>query len=183
LAPRHLCWCFRGEFARRLSWLLAMSVTSTYPMTRLLGRRRECAVLDDLLGNARTGTSGVLVVRGEAGIGKTALLDYAAGRATGFRVAQLGGVESEMELPFAGLHLLFGPLLDRFERLADPQRDALTVALGVREGRAPDRLLVGLAVLSMVADLAEEQPVACLIDDAQWLDQSSLQAFAFAAMR
>jgi DNA-binding CsgD family transcriptional regulator len=172
-----------GESARRLSWLLAMSVTSTYPTTRLLGRRRECAVLDELLGNARTGTSGVLVVRGEAGIGKTALLDYAAGRATGFRVARVGGVESEMELPFAGLHLLFGPLLDRLERLPDSQRDALTVALGVREGRAPDRLLVGLAVLSMVADLAEEQPVACLIDDAQWLDQSSLQAFAFAARR
>jgi tetratricopeptide (TPR) repeat protein len=172
-----------GEFARRLPWLVAMSVTSTYPTTRLLGRRRECAVLDELLGNARTGTSGVLVLRGEPGIGKTALLDYAASRATGFRVAPVGGVESEIELAFAGLHLLFGPLLARLDRLPDPQRDALTVALGVREGHAPDRLLVGLAVLSMLADLAEEQPVACLVDDAQWLDQSSLQALAFAARR
>jgi DNA-binding CsgD family transcriptional regulator len=174
---------FSGEFARRPPWLMAISVTSTYPTTRLLGRRRECAALDELLGNARTGTSGVLVVRGEAGIGKTALLDCAATHAAGFRVARTGGVESEMEIPFAGLHLLLGPVFNRFERLPDPQRDALTVALGVREGRAPDRLLVGLAVLSMVADLAEEQPVACLIDDAQWLDQSSLQAFAFAARR
>jgi hypothetical protein len=160
-----------------------MSVTSTYPTTRLLGRRRECAVLDELLGNARAGTSGVLVLHGEPGIGKTALLDYAASRATGFRVAQVGGVESEMELPFAGLHLLFGPLLPRLGSLPDPQRDALTVALGVREGHAPVRLLVGLAVLSMLAELAEEQPVACLVDDAQWLDQSSLQALAFAARR
>jgi DNA-binding CsgD family transcriptional regulator len=160
-----------------------MNVTSDYAPTRLRGRHREIAVLDDLLAKAQAGTSSVLVLRGEPGIGKTALLDYAASRAKGFRVDRLCGVESEMELAFASLHLLFGPLLDRLDRLPGPQRDALEVALGVRDGHAPDRLLVGLAVLSMVADLAEEQPLACLVDDAQWLDQSSLQALTFAARR
>jgi len=160
-----------------------MSLTSTYATTRLRGRHRELTVLDDLLRKAKAGTSGVIVLRGEPGIGKTALLDYVARRAEGFRVDRVCGVQSEMELPFAGLHLLFGPLLDRFDRLPGPQREALEVALGVREGRAPDRLLVGLAVLSMAANRAEEQPLACLIDDAQWLDQSSLQALAFAARR
>jgi DNA-binding CsgD family transcriptional regulator len=160
-----------------------MSVTSTDMTTRVRGRRRECAVPDELLANARAGTSGVLVVRGEPGIGKTALLDYAASSAAGFRVAQVCAVESEMELPFASLHVLVGPLLGRLGRLPEPQRDALAVALGVQQGQAPDRLLVGLAVLSMMADLAEEQPMLCLVDDAQWLDQSSLQALAFAARR
>jgi len=172
-----------GGSAWLLLWLLIMSLTSTYATTRLRGRHREFAVLDGLLRKARTGTSGVLVLRGEPGIGKTALLDYAASRAKGFRVDQVAGVQSEMELPFAGLHLMFGPLLDRLESLPGPQREALEVALGVRDGHAPDRLLVGLAALSMVADLADEQPLACLIDDAQWLDQSSLQALAFAARR
>ena len=160
-----------------------MSVTSTYVTTRLNGRRRECAALDELLSKARAGASGVLIVRGEPGIGKTALLDYAASRASGFRVAQVCGVESEAELPFAGLHMLLAPLLGRLEHLPGPQREALEVALGAREGHAPDRLLLGLAVLSLLADLAEEQPLACLVDDAQWLDQSSLQALAFAARR
>ena len=160
-----------------------MSLTSTDARTRLRGRHRELAVLDDLLRKARAGTSGVLLLRGEPGIGKTALLDYVGGRAEAFRVDRVCGVQSEMELPFAGLHLLFGPLLDRFDHLPGPQREALEVALGVRDGRAPDRLLVGLAVLSLMADLAEEQPLACLVDDAQWLDQSSLQALAFAARR
>jgi len=160
-----------------------MSVTSTYATTRLRGRHREIAVLETLLAKAQAGNSGVLVLRGEPGIGKTALLDYVASHAQGFRVDRVSGVESEMELPFAGLHLLFGPLLDRFDRLPGLQREALEVALGVREGRAPDRLLTGLAVLSMAAGRAEEQPLACLIDDAQWLDQSSLQALAFAARR
>ena len=172
-----------GESARGRVWLLIMSVTSTYATTRLRGRHREFAALDELLGKARAGTSGVVILCGEPGIGKTALLDYVASRAKSFRVDRICGVQSEMELPFAGLHLLFGPLIDRLERLPGPQREALEVALGVREGRAPDRLLVGLAVLSMVADLAEEQPLACLVDDAQWLDQSSRQALAFAARR
>jgi DNA-binding CsgD family transcriptional regulator len=164
-------------------WLLTMSVTSSYETTRLRGRHREIAALEDLLGKAQAGTSGVLVLRGEPGIGKTALLDYVARHAKDFRVDRLCAVQSEMELPFAGLHLLLGPLLDRFDRLPGPQREALEVALGAREGRAPDRLLTGLAVLSMAAELAEEQPLACLIDDAHWLDQSSLQALAFAARR
>jgi DNA-binding CsgD family transcriptional regulator len=172
-----------GESAWLLLWPLTMSLTSTYATTRLRGRHRELAVLDDLLSKARAGTSGVLVLRGEPGMGKTALLDYAASRARGFRVDQVSGVQSEMELPFAGLHMMFGPLLDRLERLPGPQCEALAVALGVRDGHAPDRLLVGLAVLSMMAELAEEQPLACLVDDAQWLDQSSLQALAFAARR
>jgi DNA-binding CsgD family transcriptional regulator len=160
-----------------------MSVTSDYVTTHLRGRHREVTVLDDLLSKAQAGTSAVLVLRGEPGIGKTALLEYTTSRATGFRVDQICGVQSEMELPFAGLHLLFGPSLDRLERLPGPQREALEVALGVRDGRAPDRLLVGLAVLSMMAGLAEERPLACLVDDAQWLDQSSLQVLAFAARR
>ena len=160
-----------------------MTVTSTYDTTRLRGRHRESTVLDELLSKARAGTSGALVLRGEPGIGKTALLDYAASRANGFRVDRVCGVQSEMELPFAGLHLLFGPLIDRLERLPAPQREALEVALGVSDGHPPDRLLVGLAVLSTVADLAEDQPLAWLVDDAQWLDQSSLQALAFAARR
>jgi DNA-binding CsgD family transcriptional regulator len=160
-----------------------MSLTSTYVTTRLSGRRRECAALDDLLSKVRSGASGVLVLRGESGIGKTALLDYAASHATGFRVAQVCGVESEAELPFAGLHLLLAPMLGRLEHLPGPQREALEVALGAREGHAPDRLLLGLAVLSLLADLADEQPLACLVDDAQWLDQSSLQALSFAARR
>ncbi|HUB39844.1 MAG TPA: AAA family ATPase [Streptosporangiaceae bacterium] len=160
-----------------------MSLTSTYPTTHLRGRYRELAVLDELLNKARAGTSGVLVLCGEPGIGKTALLDYLVSRARGFRVDRFCAVQSEMELPFAGLHLLFGSMADRLERLPGPQREALEVALGVRDGRASDRLLVGLAVLNLLADLAEEQPLACLVDDVQWLDQSSLQALAFAARR
>jgi DNA-binding CsgD family transcriptional regulator len=160
-----------------------MSVTSSDPGTGLRGRRRERAALDRLLDTARAGHSAVLVVRGEPGIGKTALLEYAASRAAGFRVVRAGGVESEMELPFAGLHQLCGPMLGRLEQLPGPQRDALRVAFGLAEGDAPDRFLVGLAVLSLLADVAEDQPLFCLVDDAQWLDQSSLQSLAFAARR
>jgi DNA-binding NarL/FixJ family response regulator len=160
-----------------------MSFTSTQATTRLRGRHRESAALDELLDKARAGTSGVLVLHGEPGIGKTALLDYVASRATAFRVAHICSVESEMELPYAGLHQLVGPMLDRLEHLPSPQRDALEVALGMQEGHSPDRLLVGLAVLSLLAEVAEERPLACVIDDAQWLDQSSLQALAFAARR
>jgi DNA-binding CsgD family transcriptional regulator len=160
-----------------------MSVTSTYAKTGLHGRRRELAALDGLLDRARAGRSGVLVMRGEAGIGKTALLDYAARQAHGFRVARVGGVGSETELPFAALQQLLASMLPRLDRLPGPQRDALAVALGEREGDAPDRLLAGLAVLGLLADTADEQPLACLIDDAHWLDHSSLQALAFAARR
>ncbi len=149
----------------------------------LLGRRAERAALDRLLERARGGRSAVLVVCGEPGIGKTALLDYAAGRASGFRVVRAWGVESEMELPYAGLHQLCLPLLDRLEKLPGPQRDALQVAFGLREGRPSERFLVGLAILSLLSGSAEDQPLACLVDDAQWLDHSSVQALAFAARR
>jgi DNA-binding CsgD family transcriptional regulator len=149
----------------------------------LQGRRTECAALDRLLEAARGGHSGVVVVRGEGGIGKTALLGYAAERAEGCRVLQVVGVESEMELPFAGLHQLCVPLLAGLDRLPPPQRDALGTAFGLTSGARPDRFLVGLAVLSLLADGAEERPLLCLIDDAQWLDQSSLQVLAFVARR
>jgi DNA-binding CsgD family transcriptional regulator len=160
-----------------------MAVTSSYADLGLKGRRRECAALDELLDRARAGNSAVLVIRGEAGMGKTALLDYASRQAHGFRIAQVYAVESEMELPFAGLHQLLAPMLARLDRLPGPQGEALGVALGERAGNAPDRLRVGLAVLHLLADQADEQPVACLIDDAQWLDRSSLRVLAFSARR
>jgi len=125
----------------------------------------------------------VLVVRGEPGIGKTALLDYAIQSGSGFRVARAAGVESEMELAFAALHQLCAPMLDRLERLPDPQRDAVGVAFGLSAGNAPDRFLVGLAVLSLLSDVGEERPLLCLVDDAQWLDRASAQALAFVARR
>jgi DNA-binding CsgD family transcriptional regulator len=160
-----------------------MSVSSTDPATGLLDRRGERAAVDRVLDRARAGSSAVLVVRGEPGIGKTALLGYAAGRGLGFRVVRAWGVESEMELAFAGLHQLCGPMLGRLDQLPGPQRDALAVAFGMREGQAPDRFLVGLAVLSLLAATAEDQPLACLVDDAQWLDRASVQCLAFAARR
>src|SRR6266536_4562800 len=162
-----------------------MGVSSGDPGTGLLDRRGERAAVDRVLDRARAGNSAVLVVRGEPGIGKTVLLDYAASRASAsdLRVVRARGVESEMELAFAGLHQLCVPLLGRLEQLPKPQRDALAVAFGMREGQAPDRFLVGLAVLSLLAATAEDQPLACLVDDAQWLDRASVQCLAFAARR
>ena len=160
-----------------------MSTSGSRPGTGLLDRHGERAVLDGVLDQARGGSSAVLVVRGEPGIGKTALLDYAAGRALGFRVIRAWGVESEMELAFAGLHQLCVPMLGRLDQLPRPQRDALAVAFGMQEGPAPDRFLVGLAVLSLLAATAEDQPLACLVDDAQWLDRATVQCLAFAARR
>jgi DNA-binding CsgD family transcriptional regulator len=133
--------------------------------------------------NARAGQSRVLVLRGEAGVGKTALLEYLQGRASGCRIARAAGVESEMELPFAGLHQLCAPMLHRLGRLPGPQRDALGAAFGLREGDAPDRFLLGLAVLSLLSDVAEEHPLICVVDDAQWLDRASAQALAFVTRR
>jgi len=153
------------------------------PMPGLLDRERERAALDGLLGDLRLGRGGALVVRGEAGVGKSALLEYVAGAAADMRVAQAGGVESEMELAFASVHLLCAPLLDRLEDLPGPQRDALGVAFGLQAGGAPDRFLVGLAVLTLLAEVAEERPLLCVVDDAQWLDQASAQVLAFAARR
>ena len=133
----------------------------------------------------RAGESGVLVVRGDPGVGKTMLLEHLADRApgSGCRVARAAGVQSEMELAFAGLHQLCAPMLSRAERLPEPQRDALKTAFGIAAGPPPDRFLVGLAVLSLLAGVAGERPLICLIDDEQWLDQASAQALGFAARR
>jgi DNA-binding CsgD family transcriptional regulator len=149
----------------------------------LAGRGAEGARLGRLLADARAGQSAVLVLRGEPGIGKTALLGYAAERAAGFQVVRAAGVDSEMELPFAGLHQLCGPMLGGLGRLPPPQRDALGTAFGLSSGQRPDRFLVGLAVLSLLSDTAEDRALLCLIDDAQWLDRSSAQVLAFVARR
>ena len=149
----------------------------------LLGRLPERAALSQLLDAARAGRSGVLVVRGEPGVGKTALLDWAVGSAAGLRVARVAGVESEMELAFAALQQLCAPMLDKLAGLPDPQRAALGVAFGLDTGAAPDRFLVGLAVLSLLSEAAERQPLLCVVDDAQWLDRASAQALAFVARR
>jgi DNA-binding CsgD family transcriptional regulator len=149
----------------------------------LQGRKRECEVLDRLLDAARTGRSGALVVCGEPGIGKTALLDYAIESATDFWVVRAVGVESEMELAFAALQQLCAPLLDLLERIPNPQRDALNTAFGLQTGTAPDSFLVGLAVLNLLSEAATERPLLCVVDDAQWLDWVSGQTLAFVARR
>src|SRR4051795_3879717 len=153
------------------------------PAEVLHDRRGEREVLDRLLAAVRGGQSLVLVVSGEAGVGKTALLESVIRSASGFRVVRSVGVESEMELAFAALQQLCAPLLDRLDRLPVPQRNALGVAFGLRAGDAPDRFLVGLAVLSLLAEVAEERPVLCVVDDAQWLDTASAQALVFVARR
>src|SRR5215468_2730319 len=152
-------------------------------MSALLGRQRERAALDGLLEDLRSGRGRALVVRGEAGVGKSALLEHMAEAASDMGVARAAGAESEMELAFAGVHQLCAPLLDRLEGLPGPQRDALGVAFGLREGGAPDRFLVGLAVLTLLAEVAEERPLLCVVDDAQWLDAASAQVLVFAARR
>src|SRR3954469_12685145 len=149
----------------------------------LLGRASEREALDRLLENVRGGQSAVLVVRGEAGVGKTALLHHGAQQAAGFRVARIAGVESEMELPFAGLHQLCAPMLGRLDALPEPQQAALCVALGLASGAAPDRFLVALAALSLLSDVATERPLLCFVDDAQWLDAASAQVLGFVARR
>lgn len=149
----------------------------------LRGRATERARFEQLQTAVRTGQSAALVLRGEAGIGKTALLDYVAERVESCRVLRAVGVESEMELPFAALHQLCTPFLDGLERLPPPQRDALGTAFGLRSGPRPDRFLVGLAVLSLLSDAAEAQPLICIVDDAQWLDRSSAEVLSFVARR
>jgi DNA-binding CsgD family transcriptional regulator/tetratricopeptide (TPR) repeat protein len=149
----------------------------------MVGRTAERARLDLLLAAAVAGRSAALVIRGEPGIGKTALLQYAAARADGWRIVQTGGVESEMELPFAALHQLCASLLQDRNPLPTPQLEALTVAFGLDSGPPPDRFLVGLAVLTLLSQAADQAPLLCLVDDAQWLDQSSLQVLAFVARR
>jgi DNA-binding CsgD family transcriptional regulator len=153
------------------------------PTPELLDREAERAALDGLLGDLRSGRGRALVVWGVAGVGKSALLEYLAGAAADMRVARAAGVESEMELAFASLHQLCAPLLGRLEDLPGPQRDALGIAFGLRAGAAPDRFLVGLAGLTLLSEAAEDRPLLCLVDDAQWLDRASAQVLAFAARR
>ncbi|MGO9779843.1 MAG: AAA family ATPase [Streptosporangiaceae bacterium] len=148
-----------------------------------LDRQRECEVLDGLLRAVRAGRGGVMVVRGEAGIGKSALLDYMARVAADLQLIRAAGVESEMELAFAALHQFCSPMLGCLPRLPEPQRDALATALGLRSGSPPDHFLVGLAVLSLLSEAAEDRPLVCLVDDGHWLDRASGRALAFAARR
>jgi DNA-binding CsgD family transcriptional regulator/tetratricopeptide (TPR) repeat protein len=151
--------------------------------SRLVGRRSECEALDQLLTDALAGRSQVIVVRGEAGVGKSALLRYLSEQVAGWTVATAVGVESEMELAYSGLHQLCGPMLDHLDRLPVPQSEALATVFGQRTGPPPDRFLVGLAALTLFAEIAEEQPLVCIIDDAQWLDRASAQILGFVARR
>src|SRR5688572_21413707 len=153
------------------------------PGGRLRGRARECAVLDDLLSAIRRGESRSLVLKGEAGIGKTALLEYLIALASDHTVVRAVGVQSDMELAFASLHQLCGPLLDTLETLPAPQRHAMEIVFGLSAGEAPDRFLVGLAVLSLFTEVAEQRPLLCVVDDAQWLDRASALTLAFVARR
>src|SRR4051794_11310055 len=149
----------------------------------LRGRQDECAVLDGLLEHARAGRSGVLVLRGDPGVGKTALLEYAITSASDMQVLKADGVEAEMELAFAAVHQLCNSVLDRLERLPGPQREALATTFGLSTGGVPDRFFVGLAVLGLLSEVAEKRPLLCVIDDAQWLDRASAQALALVARR
>src|SRR2546430_4981950 len=153
------------------------------PAAGLTGRRGERRVLDRFVAGVRAGEGRGLVGRGEPGVGKTVLLDYLAGRASGCLVARAAGVQSEMELAFAALHQLCAPMLDHAGSLPDPQREALRTAFGLSAGPAPDRFLVGLAVLGLLSETAGEGPLVCVVDDEQWLDRASAQALGFAARR
>ena len=153
------------------------------PPPRLLGRRSECEGLDRLVADALAGLSRVVVLRGEPGMGKSALLGYLSDQIAEWRVARAVGVESEMELAYAGLHQLCAPMMGYFGRLPAPQRDALATVFGRSAAPAPDRFLVGLATLTLFAEVAEQQPLACIVDDAQWLDHASAQILGFVARR
>jgi DNA-binding CsgD family transcriptional regulator len=152
-------------------------------VTELTGRHAECDMIDRLVAAVRAGDSRTLVVRGEPGVGKTALLEYLAGQASDCRVVRVVGIQSEMELTFAVLHQLCAPMLDRLERLPAPQRDALRTAFGLSAGVAPDRFLIGLAALGLMSELAGERPLVCIVDDEQWLDSASAQVLGFLARR
>jgi predicted ATPase len=149
----------------------------------LSGRRSECGALDRLIEAVRAGASRVLVVRGEPGVGKTALLDYLAGHAPGCQVVGAAGVQTEMEFAFAGLHQLCTPMLDHLGRLPVPQREALRTAFGISAGQAPNRFFIGLAVLGLLSAVAEDKPLVCVVDDEQWLDRASAQVLGFVARR
>jgi DNA-binding CsgD family transcriptional regulator len=158
-------------------------MASNRRLTELLGRRAECGVLDDLVAAAREGRSAAIVVRGEPGIGKTALLHYLAERSDDCRVLRIAGIQAEAELSYAALHQLCAPLLDGLSALPAPQEEALSVAFGLRTGEAPGRFLVGLAALSLLANAGAGRPLVCTIDDAQWLDVVSRQTLEFVARR
>jgi hypothetical protein len=149
----------------------------------LLGRRSECETLDRLLDCVRAGESRTLVLLGEPGVGKTALLEHLLDQASGYRIVRAAGAESEMELAYAGLQRLCAPMLDRLDALPDPQRDALSTAFGLTAGDPADRFFVGLAVLGLCAEVAQDRPLLCIVDDAQWLDHASAQALAFVGRR
>jgi DNA-binding CsgD family transcriptional regulator len=183
-----------SEVVSRRGWLLespksgvrewhAVGMVSRAQARRLVGRQRERAVLDRLLDTVRGGHGAVLVVHGDPGVGKTALIEYAVESGEDFRVVRAAGVEGEMELDYAALQQLCSPLLELIERLPDPQRDALGVAFGLSTGQAPSPFLVGLAVLGLLSEAAEQQPLLCVVDDAQWLDGASARALAFVARR
>ena len=156
---------------------------STGRAMRLHGRRAECEFLDAVLADARDGRSRVVVLRGEAGAGKSVLLDFAAERADGWRVATAVGIESEMELAYSGLHQLCAPMLDHLDRLPAPQRDALRTVFGRQPGPPPTGSWSALATLTLLAEVAEQQPLLCVIDDAQWLDTASAQIVVFVGRR
>ena len=158
-------------------------MSDQYAGQRLRGRSSECETLRALISTVRSGSCQVTVLRGEAGVGKSALLGYAAELASGFRAIRVAGVESDMELAYAGLQQLCAPLLNHLGTLPEPQREALNVAFGRGVGPTPDRFLVGLAVLSLMAAAADDEPLLCVIDDAQWLDQVSVQTLGFVARR
>jgi predicted ATPase len=160
-----------------------VSGVSTAEPAELLGRAEECAALDRLLSQVLAGESRVIVLRGDAGVGKSALITYLSARAAGWRVATVVGVESEMELAFSGVHQLCAPLLGYLERLPDPQRVALATVFGLHAGPAPDRFVVALAALTLLAEAAEDQPLLCFVDDAHWLDAASAQILGFVARR
>src|SRR5215475_7175847 len=142
---------------------------------KLIDRVAERSLLDGVLRDVRSGQSRVLVLHGDPGVGKTALMDYVAAHASGCRLVRAAGIESEMELAYAALHQLCAPMLDHLDRLPVPQRDALATVFGRSPGAAPDRFLVGLATLTLFAEVAEQRPLACIVDDAQWLDHASAQ--------
>ena len=154
-------------------------------VTGLMDRQAERDVLDRLVDAVRAGESRALVVRGDPGVGKTVLMDHLAGRASGSgcRVVRAAGVQSEMELAFAGLHQLCAPMLGHLDRIPVPQHDALRIAFGLAAGPPPDRFFVGLAVLSLLSEVARESPLICVVDDEQWLDRASAQALGFVSRR
>src|SRR3981081_4369781 len=173
----------KGRATVRLATTSATEITGSAGGRSLINRVRETAALEALLDAVRAGMSGTLVLRGEAGIGKTALLERAVSSASDFRVVRALGIESEMELGFAGLHQLVRPFLTQLDRLPTPQRDALASAFGLMAGRPPDRFQVGLATLTLLADAASEQPLLCIVDDTQWLDLGSAEVLAFVSRR